>query len=266
MRLYALLLFVSLACKTIDSSSDAQKSSSDPAEDKQTEQTREDYHCSNETNTPKYDISIHLGDDENERRGSVNGYPIAPGVDVDPIPFKLAFMTENDREKFLKKDGQPRKRYDLLTHSCEGAFADAADLHFSVDVYEDFVVIREMHNEPKTQKSGLKRTLYLKRLVEEPAPFDLSFVVAVGETFEIKLSSTPSTGYKWQIENLDPKLLTLESENFIAVPNGPAGSGGEQFFTLKGLAVGVDEVELIYKRPWESSIGETKKVKVEIVP
>lgn len=265
MRLYVFLFLAILSCKSGNDSSKIKGQDLDPEEGAQADILRENYQCTNNTNTPRYDITIHLGDLESERRGVINGYPIAPGVDVDPIPFALTLMTEQDREKFLKNDGEPRKKYDLLTHSCKGSFADGEDTQFSVDVYQDLVIVKEMRQDSKAQATDTIKTIYLKRLNEEASQYEYNFVVSVGGTFKIELSSNPSTGHKWQIENLDVQRLALDSDSFLATPGGPAGSGGVQVFTFKGLAVGNVEFDLVYKRPWESSSIETKKAKVQVV-
>jgi inhibitor of cysteine peptidase len=76
--------------------------------------------------------------------------------------------------------------------------------------------------------------------------------VRAGETMEIRLPAVPSTGYSWQIEAIDPKVLSVIETRFeSASSDAPrVGRQAEQVITLKAVGEGQAEVVLTYRRPW----------------
>ena len=74
--------------------------------------------------------------------------------------------------------------------------------------------------------------------------------VQVGESFTIVLAGNPTTGYAWQVEGIDPAVLTA-SEPVYASDSDLVGSGGSYTFTFTAAAAGESEVHLVYLRPWE---------------
>jgi inhibitor of cysteine peptidase len=78
--------------------------------------------------------------------------------------------------------------------------------------------------------------------------------VRVGEEFVIALEGNPTTGYAWEA-HYDSSMLQLVDRAFSA--NGPGiGSGGVERFRLKALTAGDTQLELIYKRAWETITTE----------
>jgi inhibitor of cysteine peptidase len=73
---------------------------------------------------------------------------------------------------------------------------------------------------------------------------------SVGEEFVIALESNPTTGYKWEV-HFDSSILQLVAREFSAYSSG-VGSGGVERFRLKALTAGVTQLELTYKRAWET--------------
>ena len=80
--------------------------------------------------------------------------------------------------------------------------------------------------------------------------------VQVGETFEVKLCSNPSTGFRWSEEAQisDPAVLQQEDHKFIgpeSKPPPPPGTPGQEMWTFKALKKGSSIIYLEYSRPWE---------------
>lgn len=80
--------------------------------------------------------------------------------------------------------------------------------------------------------------------------------VQVGETFEVKLCSNPTTGFQWS-ENAqisDAVILKQESHKFIGPESEPppaVGTPGQEVWTFKALEQGSADIYLEYSRPWE---------------
>jgi predicted secreted protein len=76
----------------------------------------------------------------------------------------------------------------------------------------------------------------------------------LGETLEVRLESNPSTGYSWEIEELDEAVLRqegdVEYESSVA-ENPPPGTGGWETFTFVASGTGETELRLVHHRPWE---------------
>ena len=102
-----------------------------------------------------------------------------------------------------------------------------------------------------------------------PEPTDPTqlILVAPGSTFDIILSSNPSTGYRWQlVRELDPNLLRLEGQTYIAGQPVLAGSGGVDVWTFSALTPGDTTIELGYYPPSDDTQPEetvTYSVRVE---
>jgi predicted secreted protein len=76
-----------------------------------------------------------------------------------------------------------------------------------------------------------------------------------GEMIEIRLPAVPATGYSWQVEAADPKVMALVDTRFEnRSAEGPrVGAEVDQVIRMQALAEGQTEIRLSYRRPWEQS-------------
>ena len=76
-----------------------------------------------------------------------------------------------------------------------------------------------------------------------------------GEVVEIRLPAVPATGYSWQVEATDPKVMSLVDTRFEnRNAEGPrVGAEVDQVIRMKALAEGQTDIRLSYRRPWEQS-------------
>lgn len=86
-------------------------------------------------------------------------------------------------------------------------------------------------------------------------------------TFDVILSSNPSTGYSWRITQYDESLLKMISEHFMTTQTKRVGASGKVYFTFQ-LQQGQsypDSTTILfqYARPWEPSSGDLTKVIVK---
>lgn len=72
--------------------------------------------------------------------------------------------------------------------------------------------------------------------------------IKIGETYEWKLESNPSTGYGWQIRNVE-EGITVDSE-FIT-KSDLCGAPGIQVLKIKAELAGTFRLMADYARPWE---------------
>jgi predicted secreted protein len=79
------------------------------------------------------------------------------------------------------------------------------------------------------------------------------YQVTVGQNFYVSLNSNPTTGYTWNIKNVNEKVLVPMGNAYRSNDyNNLLGQGGKEIWQFKALQAGVTELQLTYARPWES--------------
>lgn len=82
--------------------------------------------------------------------------------------------------------------------------------------------------------------------------------LAAGARIEIALDGNPTTGYEWTIAAFSAGVLRLVGEpRYVesASPGGRpmVGAGGTYVFRFEASAPGTGRVDLVYRRPWETT-------------
>ncbi len=87
-----------------------------------------------------------------------------------------------------------------------------------------------------------------------------------GDIVEVILNANPSTGYKWQIENIDNSKLKMVDETYTAekVNRDIVGSGGNKIYLFKALKKGNTVIEFKYSRPFEKELPPVKKFHINL--
>ena len=75
-----------------------------------------------------------------------------------------------------------------------------------------------------------------------------------GDKVTITLEGNPTTGYSWELSELDPAVVELVGEPAYKSDSKLIGSGGAYTFTLKALTPGSTTVKLVYHRSWETEV------------
>ena len=73
----------------------------------------------------------------------------------------------------------------------------------------------------------------------------------------VRLPSNPSTGYTWEVQDLDDSVLEqLGDAEFESVDTAPnlVGAGGTLVMTFRAIAPGTVVLTLVYHRPWEVDV------------
>ncbi len=76
----------------------------------------------------------------------------------------------------------------------------------------------------------------------------------VGQIFILELPSNPSTGYQWEVFEIDNTLLKPigKSEFTSSTKSQIVGAPGIEKFKFKAIKKGKTKLTLQYKRPWEN--------------
>jgi len=77
--------------------------------------------------------------------------------------------------------------------------------------------------------------------------------LVLGEMLVVRLESNPSTGYLWEIDELDGGVVQQRGEvdfESAVQDNPPPGTGGWAIFRFEAVGEGESELRLIYHQPW----------------
>jgi inhibitor of cysteine peptidase len=90
--------------------------------------------------------------------------------------------------------------------------------------------------------------------------------IKAGERFAIELEGNPSTGYTWEVTDLDANYLQQVGETgFKGSFPGLAGSGGIQTLTFITKSAGQTNLTLVHHRPWEKDVAPLESYQVVII-
>jgi inhibitor of cysteine peptidase len=79
-----------------------------------------------------------------------------------------------------------------------------------------------------------------------------TLVVFAGDTVQVRLHSTPGTGYSWKVTQVNNAILALQAAPvFVPPPPGIPGAEGHTVFNFRATATGSSTLQLAYARPTE---------------
>ena len=90
-----------------------------------------------------------------------------------------------------------------------------------------------------------------------------TIMVAVSEEFTVRLKSTPTTGYIWQVHTLPEGVQPLGSDYEKAASGIQPGDPVVQVFRFRVVKAGEHTIALVLKRQWESNAIESHAVTVK---
>jgi predicted secreted protein len=90
-----------------------------------------------------------------------------------------------------------------------------------------------------------------------------TIIIAVGKEFTVRLKSTPTTGYVWEVPSLPEGIQLLGSD--YEKPEGDVQPGDPviQVFRCLALKAGEHLITFVLKRQWESNAVESHVVTVK---
>jgi inhibitor of cysteine peptidase len=87
--------------------------------------------------------------------------------------------------------------------------------------------------------------------------------VRVGELTTVRLPESPTTGYRWESDELGAGLLLVE-DRFEGATT-PRGSGGERVLVFQAVSTGPATLRLVNRRSWGSGDpGEEFSVSLDV--
>lgn len=107
-----------------------------------------------------------------------------------------------------------------------------------------------------------------------PSPVDITLTnsddgraigLKAGQMLAVRLDSNPSTGYSWQVGQVDDAVLKQQGEpQFIQPADAPPGAGGAQVFRFTAVAAGQTTLTLVYKRSFEPNVAPVQTFTVQV--
>lgn len=93
--------------------------------------------------------------------------------------------------------------------------------------------------------------------------------LAPGQDLTITLESNPSTGYRWEVVQIDESILQQVGEAQYAPsdPNQPPlpGQGGRETLRFKAVGTGRTTLQLAYRRAWEKDVEPQKTYTLHVL-
>jgi predicted secreted protein len=87
--------------------------------------------------------------------------------------------------------------------------------------------------------------------------------VTVAQEFQIKLNSTPSTGYIWEVSELPGGIQLLGSFVDQQQRESIVGGSATQVFRFIAIAPGESGITFSLRRSWESDAAQTQIILVK---
>ena len=87
--------------------------------------------------------------------------------------------------------------------------------------------------------------------------------VAVAQEFMVRLKSTPTTGYVWEVQKLPEDVQFLGSDYENPGSNIQPGAPVTQVFRFQVRKAGEHTITFVLKRQWETNAIETHTVIVK---
>jgi predicted secreted protein len=86
-----------------------------------------------------------------------------------------------------------------------------------------------------------------------------------GEVLVLNLESNPSTGYGWQVQGLDARILRqLDATEWVPDTPGKLGGPGAEVLRFAATGRGRATLNLVYARPWETAAVPAKSFSLEV--
>lgn len=90
----------------------------------------------------------------------------------------------------------------------------------------------------------------------------------IGDTVKVELQGNPSTGYAWQVVDLDTEMLRMVGLGKFSEGSDKVGGEGTYTYKFQPISTGRTEIRMVYIRPWEKNARPQKtfELGVEILP
>ena len=86
-----------------------------------------------------------------------------------------------------------------------------------------------------------------------------SVSLTAGDLLMLRLSSNPTTGYRWALKSVDQDILSQNGKPAYTPSNGrQVGAGGTEVWRFLAEKPGETTLTMIYARSWEKKVAPAK--------
>ena len=90
-------------------------------------------------------------------------------------------------------------------------------------------------------------------------------MVFVGDTVQVRLHSTPGTGYSWKVTQVNSAVLTQQAAPvFVPPPPGIPGAEGHTVFNFRATAPGNSTLQLGYAGSPEKEVAPARTFSLDV--
>jgi len=86
-----------------------------------------------------------------------------------------------------------------------------------------------------------------------------------GESVAVTLAGNPTTGYQWEVVELDKSIVKPLGDMTFERSGTALGAGGQATWHFQGVRAGQTSLKLVYRRPFEKQAPPTQTFEVQIV-
>lgn len=86
-----------------------------------------------------------------------------------------------------------------------------------------------------------------------------------GQALIITLEANPTTGYTWEVAEVNANIIRQVGEIEFQPESGAIGAGGLQTIRLEAVNAGETPLRLVYHRTWEKDVEPQKTFSVQVL-
>ena len=87
---------------------------------------------------------------------------------------------------------------------------------------------------------------------------------SAGDHVVIRLAETPTSGYRWQLDEYDPAVLRPAGDEFVPAADARTGGGGIREFRFDVVGAASSDVSLDLRRAWETGAAAAQHFRTTI--
>ena len=85
------------------------------------------------------------------------------------------------------------------------------------------------------------------------------------QALDISLQSNPTTGYRWEVRDLNEKVLQQIGEPEFEPRSKLIGAPGVEILHFRAVGVGQTTLRLVYRRSWGKAVEPLETFSVKVV-
>ena len=113
-------------------------------------------------------------------------------------------------------------------------------------------------------RSNVNASKLMSEIVITPSDQNRTFETNQGELIVIRLGENPTTGYQWQVGEVDSQIIEFLDSDYSTTSRAGVGGGGTHSFRFTAKSPGMGKIQLKLQRSWESVDAAMESFEVNI--